>query len=532
MEDHGNSGITRRDILVVGATSVSAVALPQIAEAKVPPSEKPVTAKVALQVNGQARALVLDTRTTLLDALREHLHLTGTKKGCDHGQCGACTVHRRRPAHQLVSDAGGHARGRRDHHHRGPGHAGELASDAGGLRQARRLPVRLLHARADLLGRRRARRDQGRYPEPRHAPTSPRRPQVTTDELRERMSGNICRCGAYSNIVEAITEVAGRNAHETLHLRTRADRPPKPRRRRRATPDAKFIAGGTNLLDLMKLEIETPAHLIDVNGLALDKIEADAGRRPAHRRAGAQHRPRRRCARAARLRRAVARARSPAPRANCATRRRRRATCCSARAAPISTTPTSPATSASPAAAARRIGGFSRAAWRSSASSDACIATHPGDMAVAMRALDATVETVRCRTARRARSRSRDFHRLPGNTPQIENALAPGELITAVTLPKPLGGTQIYHKVRDRASYAFALVSVAAIVQRDGTGRVAVGGIAPKPWRSRGGGSRDAARGEGGDGAAARGRETDRRQQIQITLAERTLGAVLAEAKG
>ena len=103
-------------------------------------------------------------------------------------------------------------------------------------------------------------------------------------------------------------------------------------------------------------------------------------------------------------------------------------------------------------------------------------------MAVAMRALDATVETVRPDGAARAIPIA-DFHRLPGDTPHIETALEPGELITAVTLPQPLGGTHVYRKVRDRASYAFALVSVAAIVQRDGSGRVALGGVAHKPWR-------------------------------------------------
>ncbi|MGC5376491.1 FAD binding domain-containing protein, partial [Salmonella enterica] len=77
-----------------------------------------------------------------------------------------------------------------------------------------------------------------------------------------------------------------------------------------------------------------------------------------------------------------------------------------------------------------------------------------------------------------------DFHRLPGDTPQVETALAPGELITAVTLPMPIGGTQVYRKVRDRASYAFALVSVAAVIQADGSGRVALGGVAHKPWRA------------------------------------------------
>ena len=99
-----------------------------------------------------------------------------------------------------------------------------------------------------------------------------------------------------------------------------------------------------------------------------------------------------------------------------------------------------------------------------------------------MRALDATVETVRADGATRAIPIA-DFHRLPGDTPHIETVLEPGELITAVTLPPPVGGTHIYRKVRDRASYAFALVSVGAIVQRDGSGRVALGGVAHKPWR-------------------------------------------------
>ena len=126
------------------------------------------------------------------------------------------------------------------------------------------------------------------------------------------MSGNICRCGAYSNIVEAMTEVAGEQGMKAFTYE-RADSPAEAAAAAR-TPGAKFIAGGTNLLDLMKLEIETPAHLIDVNGLGFDKIEADAGWRPADRRAGPQHRSRRRPARAARLWRAVAARCWPAPR--------------------------------------------------------------------------------------------------------------------------------------------------------------------------------------------------------------------------
>jgi xanthine dehydrogenase YagS FAD-binding subunit len=163
--------------------------------------------------------------------------------------------------------------------------------------------------------------------------------------------------------------------------------------------------------------------------------------------------------------------------------------------------------------------------------SEACIATHPGDMAVAMRALDAVVETVKADDTTRNIPIA-EFHRLPGETPHIETALEPGELITAVTLPRPLGGQHFYRKVRDRASYAFALVSVAAVVQRDGTGRVALGGVAHKPWRV------EAAEAELPRGAKPAttaildGARPTHDNAFKVTLAERALASVLAEAKG
>src|SRR5581483_12318246 len=119
----------------------------------------------------------------------------------------------------------------------------------------------------------------------------------------------------------------------------------------------------------------------------------------------------------------------------------------------------------------------------------------------------------------------------PGDTPQHETVLTAGELITAVTLPKPVGGTHVYRKVRDRASYAFALISVGAIVQRDGSGRVALGGVAHKPWRV------EAAEAEMPHGANAvmeellRGAHTTAENAFKVPLAERTLAAVLDEAK-
>jgi xanthine dehydrogenase YagS FAD-binding subunit len=151
-------------------------------------------------------------------------------------------------------------------------------------------------------------------------------------------------------------------------------------------------------------------------------------------------------------------------------------------------------------------------------------------MAVAMRVLDATVETVRPNGSLRTIPIA-DFHRLPGNTPHIETALEPGELITAVTLPTPIGGKHIYRKVRDRSSYAFALVSVAAIIQPDGSGRVALGGVAHRPWRIEAAESklRSGAKAVA-DGLLASAKPT-RENAFKITLVERTLSAVLAEAK-
>ena len=243
---------------------------------------------------------------------------------------------------------------------------------------------------------------------------------------------------------------------------------------------AKFIAGGTNLLDLMKLEIETPTHLIDVNGLGLDKIEAtpDGGLRIG---ALVRNTDLATDARVRRdygvLSRAIVAGASGQLRnmATTAGNLLQRTRCC------YFYDTNQPCSKRQPGSGCSALTGYSRQLAVIGAS-EACIATYPGDMAVAMRLLDAVVETIRPNGSTRSIPIA-DFHRLPGTTPHLENVLQPGELITAVTLPRPLGGVQIYHKVRDRASYAFALVSIAAVVQPDGSGRVAVGGIAPKPWR-------------------------------------------------
>lgn len=295
------------------------------------------------------------------------------------------------------------------------------------------------------------------------------------------------------------------------------------------TPGAKFIAGGTNLLDLMKLQIVTPTHLIDVNDLALDKIEptADGGLRigASVRNAdlAADARVRRDYGVLARalLAGASAQLRNQATTAGNLLQRTR---------CPYFYDTNMPCNKRQPGGGCSAIGGHSRNHAIVGVSDD-CIATHPSDMAVAMRVLDATVETVRPNGSLRTIPIV-DFHRLPGNTPHIENALEPGELITAVTLPKPVGGSHLYQKVRDRASYAFALVSVAAIVQRDGTGRVALGGVAHKPWRSETA-EREMPRGAKAVAAGlVAGARTTHDNAFKLTLVERTLASVLAEAKG
>jgi xanthine dehydrogenase YagS FAD-binding subunit len=294
-------------------------------------------------------------------------------------------------------------------------------------------------------------------------------------------------------------------------------------------PDAKFIAGGTNLLDLMKLEIETPAHLIDVNGLTLDKIEATPA---GGLRIGAQVRNTDLAA-DARVRRDYALL-SRALLAGASGQLRNKATTAGnllqRTRCPYFYDTNQPCNKRKPGSGCAAIGGFSRQ-HAIVGVSDACIATHPSDMAVAMMALDASVETVRPDGTTRNIPLA-DFYRLPGDTPQVETALTPGELITAVTLPKPVGGTHIYRKVRDRASYAFALVSVGAIVQRDGSGRVALGGVAHKPWRI------EAAETEMPRGAKAvttrllADAKPTGENAFKVSLVERTLGAVLNEARG
>ena len=298
----------------------------------------------------------------------------------------------------------------------------------------------------------------------------------------------------------------------------------------------KIIAGGTNLLDLMKLQVETPSILVDINRLPLDQIQetSEGGLRIGAlvRNSDLAADPRVRqyygVLSRALLAGASAQLRNKATTAGNLLQRTR---------CYYFYDVTKPCNKRVPGSGCSALAGFNRI-HAILGGSEACIATHPSDMAVAMRALDAKVETIdqdgRTRTIPIA-----DFHRLPGHTPEIESALASAEIVTSVTLPPPLPGVQVYRKVRDRASYAFALVSVAAIVDsargRIRSARLAFGGLAPKPWRvtaaeqSLTNAAAGAKRFDAAADAVLEGARGYGSNDFKIPLTRRTVHAVLAE---
>jgi xanthine dehydrogenase YagS FAD-binding subunit len=291
------------------------------------------------------------------------------------------------------------------------------------------------------------------------------------------------------------------------------------------TPGARFLAGGTNLLDLMKLEIETPTHLIDVGRLPLAEIEetSDGGLRlgavVTNSAAAADGRVRTGYPVLAKalLSGASAQLRNKATLGGNLMQRTR---------CPYFYDAAKPCNKREPGAGCSALGGPNRGHAILGAS-NACIAVHPSDMAVALSALEAKIETV-TPTGKTRSLAIDDVHRLPGETPAVETNLAAGELVTAIVLPPPLTGVQGYFKVRDRASYAGALVSLA----RAGD-HVALGGVALKPWRARkveaslaaGASAAEAAEAELADAEGRGGND------FKITLARRVITTSLGERK-
>ncbi|WP_340265732.1 FAD binding domain-containing protein [Sphingobium mellinum] len=293
-----------------------------------------------------------------------------------------------------------------------------------------------------------------------------------------------------------------------------------------ATPGARVIAGGTNLLDLMKLQIETPTHLVDINHVGLDRIERTKegglriGALVRNTDLAADQTVRRDYAVLSRalLAGASGQLRNKATTAGNLLQRTR---------CPYFYDVRMPCNKRRPGSGCGAIEGVSRG-LAIIGTSEACIAQHPSDMAVAMRLLDATVDTVGPAGARRSIPIA-DFHLLPGDTPQVENALRPGEMIASVTLPRPIGGIHMYRKVRDRTSYAFALVSVAAVFSGEGKARFAFGGIAPRPWRVE---AADAAAGKGASAvaeAALAGARPTAQNGFKQQLTARTLASVFRQ---
>lgn len=300
-------------------------------------------------------------------------------------------------------------------------------------------------------------------------------------------------------------------------------------------PGAKFLGGGTNLLDLMKVDAETPQHLVDISRLPLARIsDEDGGLRIGATVTNSDLagdpwvRERYPVLSRAVLNGASGQLRNQATTGGNLLQRTR---------CYYFYDPSMPCNKRVPGSGCSALKGYNRIHAVLGAS-EACIAVHPSDMAVALAALDAEVE-VQSASGRR-RIKIADFHRLPEAAPEKDTTLANGELITAVILPPAPAGGQIYRKVRDRASYDFALVSVAAVVETEGnrirSARIAMGGVAHKPWRAldaerqlAGATLSDDAFAAAGE-AAVKGAQGRGHNDFKIPLAARTIARALADA--
>jgi xanthine dehydrogenase YagS FAD-binding subunit len=422
-----------------------------------------------IEVNGIKHELSVEPRVTLLDLLREQLHLTGSKKGCDFGQCGACTVHvdgkRVLSCMSLaimqngkrVTTIEGLAKGDDLH----PMQKAFIKHE--GMQCGYCTPGQIMSAIACV--------NEG------HANNE--------EDIRQNMSGNICRCGAYPNIVDAIMEAKQKRRTTMINFDY-----VKPSTQKAAiealNKDAtsQFIAGGTNLVDLMKRGVVSPEKLIDITSLPLKRIEQQKGfisiGALALNSDVAEHEIINK--KLPLLSQALKAGASPQLR-NMATvgGNMMQRTRCS-----YFYDLTMPCNKRQPGSGCGALKGYNRMHAIFGAS-EKCIAVHPSDMCVALIALDATVVISSSKGDRRIPFA--DFHRLPGTTPEKDNNLQRGEMITAIEVPDNDGfaKSSLYVKIRDRASYAFALVSVAAALEIKGNtivnARLAMGGVAHKPWR-------------------------------------------------
>ena len=439
----------------------------------------PAPLDVVLRVNGTEHRLTLDPRTTLLDALREHLHLTGSKKGCGLGQCGACTVLMDGKRVKSCLSLAALVEGREITTIEGLAQGERAPPAAGRLHRARRLPVRLLHARADHGRRRLHRRGPRRLGA--GDPRLDERQPVPLRRLRPHRRGHPGRGGAPPvpcGEVEPCTPSPS-NARATWP-------PPSPSRAQAGRNDApaEYIAGGTDMVQLLQEYVRRPERLVSLAGLLDNRIEVG----PQGLRLGAAATMAEVAAHPAVVEQfpviAEALLNSASPqvrnqatmggnllqRTRCPYFRDVGYAACNKRA---------------PGSGCAAIGGENR--WHAVlGTSENCIAANPSDLAVALVALDAAVE-VRGAGGQRTVPLV-DFHRLPGDTPHIETVLEPGEVIAAITVPaNPAARRSHYLKVRDRASFEFAVVSAAVALEMDGArirqARVALGGVGTKPWR-------------------------------------------------
>ena len=433
----------------------------------------PAKSMIKLKINGAVKQLEVAPWSTLLDVLRDRLDLTGTKKGCDHGQCGACTILLNgKRINSCLTLAIMHdgaevttieelAEGEALH----PLQQAFIEHDA--FQCGYCTPGQICSAEGLIR--------EGRAKSP--------------DQIRELMSGNICRCGAYPNIVEAVGQAIGsgkRGYAMNCFGYTRANDMASAVREMAGDGAAKFIAGGTNLIDLMKENVERPSRVIDITRLALRRINpgADGGWRLGALATNTDVAYNNEVEKRYPLLSKAILAGASAQLRNMATvggNLMQRTRCC------YFYDTATPCNKREPGAGCSARSGFNRA-HAILGTSERCIATHPSDMCVALAALEAMVNVTGPNGDRAIPFA--EFHRLPGDTPHIDTNLGADEIITAVDLPSwGFAEHHAYLKVRDRASYAFALVSVAAALRMEGgaikQARIALGGVAPKPWRDR-----------------------------------------------